>query len=94
MNTYTIYRGNTAIATVEGTEVAYECYRIAKILADIMDDTASIVWDDSGEVIESYNTDDDDEYINDDWDDEDEYIEPDWDECGFDPYAGCYTGDC
>ena len=37
-------------------------------------------------------------YYNEAWDDEeeDEYIEPDWDayEQGFDPYMGCYTGDC
>jgi hypothetical protein len=32
-------------------------------------------------------------YYNDAWDDE-EYDEPDVDECGFDPYEGCYTGDC
>ena len=31
-------------------------------------------------------------YYNDEWDDE--YEEPDFDESGFDPYAGCYTGDC
>lgn len=30
-------------------------------------------------------------YYNDDWDDE----EPEWNEDeGFDPYMGCYTGDC
>jgi hypothetical protein len=27
-------------------------------------------------------------------DDEDEDFEDDVDECGFDPYTGCYTGDC
>ena len=27
-------------------------------------------------------------------DDEDEDYEPDVDETGFDPYEGCYTGDC
>jgi hypothetical protein len=27
-------------------------------------------------------------------DDEDEGFEDDVDECGFDPYMGCYTGDC
>lgn len=27
-------------------------------------------------------------------DDEDEDFEDDADECGFDPYMGCYTGDC
>lgn len=33
-------------------------------------------------------------YYNDEWDDDDNYDEPDADECGFDPYEGCYTGDC
>ena len=34
-------------------------------------------------------------YYNDEWDEDDEeYIEPDIDESGFDPYMGCYTGDC
>jgi hypothetical protein len=31
-------------------------------------------------------------YYNEDWDEEEE---PDWNEDeGFDPYMGCYTGDC
>lgn len=30
-------------------------------------------------------------YYNEDWD---EGEEPDIDESGFDPYTGCYTGDC
>lgn len=64
MNTYTIYRGNVAIATIEGvkTEAAYACYNIAKQLVDIIGGTVSLVWDDSGEIIESYGSDDDDEY--------------------------------
>ena len=33
-------------------------------------------------------------YYNDEWDNEDDYDEPDIDESGFDPYMGCYTGDC
>ena len=33
-------------------------------------------------------------YYNDEWDSEDDYDEPDIDESGFDPYMGCYTGDC
>ena len=42
-------------------------------------------WDDEDE---------DEEYA--DWEYEDDFddYEPDADECGFDPYAGCYTGDC
>ena len=30
-------------------------------------------------------------YYNEDWDEEEE---PDWGDEGFDPYMGCYTGDC
>lgn len=30
----------------------------------------------------------------DEWDEEPEWEEPDWDDEGFDPYMGCYTGDC
>ena len=30
-------------------------------------------------------------YYNEEWDEEEE---PDWGDEGFDPYMGCYTGDC
>ena len=30
-------------------------------------------------------------YYNEDWDEEEE---PEWGDEGFDPYMGCYTGDC
>ena len=33
-------------------------------------------------------------YYNDEWDDDDEPFEDYADESGFDPYMGCYTGDC
>ena len=35
-------------------------------------------------------------YYNEDWDEEEEpeWEEPDWGDEGFDPYMGCYTGDC
>lgn len=35
-------------------------------------------------------------YYNEAWDDEEEpeYEEPDWGDEGFNPYMGCYTGDC
>lgn len=33
-------------------------------------------------------------YYNDEWDDEEEPFEDYSDESGFDPYMGCYTGDC
>lgn len=33
-------------------------------------------------------------YYNDEWDEDDEPFEDYADESGFDPYMGCYTGDC
>ena len=88
MTTYKIFLNNRPIATIEDTERAYAAYRKACEFAEIVGKTASLVWAETGEVIES--SDDDDEYVNDDWDD----YEPDVDETGFDPYEGCYTGDC
>lgn len=32
-------------------------------------------------------------YYNDEWDEDEEYLNGD-EEMGFDPYMGCYTGDC
>ena len=32
-------------------------------------------------------------YYNDEWDEDEEYLNGD-EEMGFDPYLGCYTGDC
>ena len=83
-NNYAIYLGNNCIATIDGTEIAYEAYRKAVELADMLGICASLVWVDSGEVV-AYS---------DDEDDYDRDYEPDVDECGFDPYEGCYTGDC
>ena len=88
MTTYKIFLNTRPIATVEGTECAYAAYRKACEFAEIVGKTASLVWAETGEVIESSV--DDDEYVNEDRDD----YEPDVDETGFDPYEGCYTGDC
>lgn len=83
-NNYAIYLGNNCIATIDGTEIAYEAYRKAVELADMLGICASLVWVDSGEVVA----------CSDDEDDYDRDYEPDIDECGYDPYMGCYTGDC
>lgn len=83
-NNYAIFLGNNCIATISGTENAYEAYRKAVELAEMLDICASLVWVDSGEVVA----------CSDDEDDYDRDYEPDVDECGFDPYEGCYTGDC
>ena len=91
MTTYTIYLGANPIACVEGGEATYACWEATKTIAEMTGRSACLVWDETAEVIESFNNeDDDDEYVNDDWDD----YEPDADETGFDPYEGCYTWDC
>lgn len=89
MTTYTIYLGATPIATTDGTEYAYAVWRKTKELAELIDTTASLVWDDTGEEVESYEP-DQLEFV----EEEDEYF----DECdledGFNPYLGCYDFDC
>lgn len=84
MATYKIFLNTRPIATVEGTECAYSAYRKACEFAEIVGKTASLVWAETGEVV-AYS---------DDEDDYDRDYEPDVDETGFDPYEGCYTGDC
>ena len=92
MITYTIYLGSTPIASVAGFEIAYAVYRKAVELAEMLGKTAALVWDETGEEVASYGEEEepltelsDEEY--------DEYFD-DVDETGFDPYMGCYTGDC
>ena len=81
---YYIYIENRMVAEVEGNEFAWEVYRKTCELAEMLGQIANLVDGETGEVIES----------SDDWDDYDEDYEPDYDECGFDPYASCYTYDC
>lgn len=83
---YSIYIENRMIAEAEGTEFAWEIYRKACELADLLDEIAVLVDNETGEVIES----------SDDWDDYDENYEPeDIDsDMGFDPYLGCFSDDC
>lgn len=55
MNTYTIYFWNNSIVIVDGTEYAYEVYAKTKELAELVGAECSLVWDDTGEEIASYN---------------------------------------
>ena len=55
MNTYTIYIRNNPIATVSGTEYAYEVYSKTKELAELLNENASLCWDDTAEVVASYD---------------------------------------
>lgn len=51
MNTYTIYLGAHPIACVADTNSAYACYEATKTIAEMTGGNASLVWDDTGEVI-------------------------------------------
>lgn len=83
MNTYTIYLHANPIACVSGTEYAYEVYTKTVELAELLGQTACLVWDETGEEVACYDPEEE-------WED----CELDVDECGFDPYEGCYTYDC
>lgn len=82
MTTYTIYLGASPLAVTAGVEYTYTVWRKTVELAELTGLSASLVHNESGEEVESYGDDEDEEYI--------DYS----DESGFDPYMGCYTGDC
>lgn len=92
--------GSCAEFPVSGTEAAWEAYRKAYDLCELVNGACDLVDADTGEVIEcdGYECDEDfwiesTEVVDDN--DDDRYYEEDWDiECGFDPYEGCYTYDC
>ena len=93
MTTYTIYLGATPIKTTDGTEYTYAVWKKVVELAELINTSACLVWDDTGEVVEEF----DPEHLeftepneDEDWDGFEDYS----DDTGFDPYMGCYTGDC
>ena len=55
MSTYTIYINNNAIANVSGSEATYACFEAAKTIAEMTCQTASLVWDETAEVVAHYN---------------------------------------
>lgn len=55
MNTYTIYLGCNPIACVSDTERAYACFEAAKTIAEMTSRTASLVWDETGEEVASFD---------------------------------------
>lgn len=94
MTTYTIYLGATPIATTDGTDYTYAVWRRTVELAELIGTTASLIWDDTREVVEEYDPDQlDIEDKEDPWDEDEEYLNGD-EEMGFNPYEGCYTYDC
>lgn len=90
MTTYTIYLGATPIATTDGTEYTYAVWRKTVELADLISSSASLVWDETREVVEEF---DPEQLEFTEVDEDDDFIDYS-DESGFDPYMGCYTGDC
>ena len=57
MNTYTIYLGAKPVATVNGTEYAYEVYSKTRELAELLNREASVVWDKTGEEVAHFDPD-------------------------------------
>ena len=82
---YHIYIDNQMIAEVSGSEACYVCYEAAKSIAEMTGRVAHIVSGETGEILESSE-----DFEECDFED----CFDDCDECGFDPYAGCYTWDC
>ena len=93
LSTYSICLGGNVIATTEGTEFAYAVWRKTKELADLLTTSACLVWDATGEIIED-NEPEELEYVEPDEDEDFDGFVDYSDESGFDPYMGCYTGDC
>ena len=83
MKTYTIYLGATPIANVAGTREAWTVYLATVNIAHIQEKTADLVWDETGEIVDHFP----------EWDEDPIPADID-DECGYDPYMGCFTGDC
>ena len=55
MSTYTIYLGTKPVATVSGTEYAYEVYSKTRELAELLGREASVVWDETGEEVAHFD---------------------------------------
>lgn len=85
MTTYSIFIGDKLVGSVNGFDVAYDCYESAANIAEKTGQTASLVQYEEGEASEIACY--DPEEINDDF-------EGIHDDLGFDPYAGCFTYDC
>lgn len=87
MTTYNVYIENRLVAeNVSGCDFAWEVYRKVIEVAEMLGTEASLVYAETGEVVDCSS----------DWDDYDHDYEPaDIDsDCGFDPYMGCFSDDC
>lgn len=93
MTTYTIYLGATPIANTDGTDYTFAVWSKTKELADLISSSACLVWDETGEVVAEFDPEQLEFTEPNEDEDSDEFIDYS-DESGFDPYMGCYTGDC
>ena len=91
----TVTDGHTSDLTVgfDDTEAAYAAFDKACAFAEAIGALhCDLWWGDTGEVVASLASDEEDE------DSEEEYEDFDLDEadleCGFNPYEGCYDWDC
>ena len=82
--TYTLFIDSNRIASVDGTEFAYEAWVKVRELAELLGVRASMVSHEDLEVVAEYDPEED-------FDNEPDDID---DDTGFDPYEGCYTWDC
>ena len=57
MNTYTIYLHANPITCVCGTEYAYEVYAKTADLAELLGQSACLVWDETGEEVAYFDPD-------------------------------------
>lgn len=83
MTTYNVYLENRLVAeNIGGCDFAWEVYRKVIEVAEMLGTDASLVYAETGEVVDCSS----------DWDDgEPADIDSD---CGFDPYTGCFSDDC
>lgn len=72
-----------------------ECKEGGYLEATYADDLAKLIYNDA-RLLWGFQEEADEplEYTEPNEDEEPEWEEPDWGDEGFDPYMGCYTGDC
>ena len=59
MNTYTIYLGTSPVACVSETVFAYKVYSKTRELAELLGKEACLIWDETAEVVTSYDPEED-----------------------------------
>lgn len=85
MANFWIYINGNAIGEIRGYEAAWNAYRKAVALCELVNVGCDLIDAETGEVIESFDY---------DAEELEDTGEPYDLEYGFDPYEGCYTYDC